>query len=263
MTSENISTNFLTLPRELRDKVYELCLLKQEPLEPWRDHYQRQRLTTGLLRVNKTVHREASLLLYGSNHFDFAEANSEDIASFLKTIGRNNAECIRHVRIDFPRFHYIDPGDVTLEKDSIEILTSLQKSCADLRTITTSLFSTTAMEIRLDRLEHYKLAIEALKLVDSHFKTIVSLQEIVIEVYKDSPNSYIRSKMEGHGWNVSATEYVEAWSPILTPDWLYSNSELGWDDDYDDRDFGYLYEFNDEYDIDNDSDFWRRMEDDD
>jgi len=46
----------------------------------------------------------------------------EDVASFLGQIGRNNADYIRHICIHFPKFLYLDPGDVTLEDDSLGIL---------------------------------------------------------------------------------------------------------------------------------------------
>lgn len=66
------------------------------------DYNQRQELTPGLIRANKTIHHEASSLLYAQNRFDFAMANPEDVASSLRTIGDNNADCIRHICVDFP-----------------------------------------------------------------------------------------------------------------------------------------------------------------
>jgi hypothetical protein len=102
MTTEDMLTNFLTLPSELRNRVYELCLLHQESLDPWTAYNQRQELTPGLLRANKTVHREASSLFYAQNRFNFTMATPDDVALFLRTIGRNNADYIRQVRVDFP-----------------------------------------------------------------------------------------------------------------------------------------------------------------
>jgi hypothetical protein len=47
---------FLSLPSELRNNIYELCLLGKEALRPWTGFNQHQ-VTAGLLRANKAVHR--------------------------------------------------------------------------------------------------------------------------------------------------------------------------------------------------------------
>lgn len=65
------------------------------------------------------------------------------------------------------------------------------------------------MELRLDALDNPKVVTEALKLVNTHFRAISFLQEIIVEVYKDGPSNYIRRKMESHGWTISVTEYME------------------------------------------------------
>jgi hypothetical protein len=248
-----MSSNFLSLPSELRNRVYELCLLNQEPIDPWIDHNQRQEFTPGLLRANKTVHREASSLFYAQNRFDFTTANSEDVASFLGRIGRNNADCIRHVCVNFPEFLYLDLGDVTLEDNSVGILANIQSGCANLSTLTTSLYSTNDMELRLDALDNPKIVTEALRLVNTRFRAISSLQEVIVEVYEDGPSNHIRRAMEGHGWTISTIEYVEE------EDFGRSFSDI--EDDWD-RDYGYDDDaWDDDYDIDNDSDFWRRAGD--
>ncbi|TAQ88223.1 hypothetical protein B7494_g3443 [Chlorociboria aeruginascens] len=244
-----MSANFLKLPGELRNRVYELCLLHQEHIHPWIG-YTRQEITYGLLRANKAIHREASSVLYGQNCFNFTMATPEDLASFLETIGRKNTDCIRHVYIDFPEFHYLDPEHVILEEGSLAILANIRSGCANLSTLTTSLYSTNAMELRLDALDFPKIISEALELVNTRFQTISSLQEIIVEVYENGPSDYIRRKMESYGWKIS----------------VESDIEDDWDDDYsrDPRD-DYGTDNDDledvDYDIDDDSDFWRRAAD--
>ena len=255
-----MSANFLKLPGELRNSVYELCLLHQEPINPWADDKTLQELTPGLLRTNKTVHREASSLFYAQNRFDFTAATPEDVASFLGTIGRNNAGYIRHIYVNFPEFLHLEPGDVTLEPgnitledDSIGIFANIQSGCANLNTLTTSAYSTNTMQLRLDALDNPKIVTEALKLVDTLFRASSSLQEIIVEVYEDGPSDYIRRKMESHGWTISAVEYVEEWG-----------TDMSFGDIEDDRDHDYGFDDDsgdDDYDIDNDSDFWRRAAD--
>jgi hypothetical protein len=221
------------------------------------DYNQRQELTPGLLRANKTVHREASSLLYAQNRIDFAMATPEDVASFLRTIGDNNANCTRHICVDFPSLRDLEPGNFTLEEGSDGILANIQSGCANLRTLTTSLSSTHAMELRLDALANPNIVTEALTLVNTRFRAISSLQDIVVEVYDDGPSGYIRRKMENQGWTVSTTEYVEEWGP----DRSFGDSEDDWDHDYGYDDDDDDDDDDDAYDIDNDSDFWRRAAD--
>jgi len=222
-------------------------------MNPWINYTRRQGLTPALLRANKTIHREASSLLYAENRFDFAMATPEDIASFLRTIGDKNANCIRHICVDFPSLRdFLEPGKVTLEEDSDGILANIQSGCANLRTLTTSLSSTRDMELRLDELDSPKIVAEALTLVNTRFRAISSLQDIIVEVYDDGPSGYIRKEKENHGWIVSTTEYVEEW-----------DSDMSFGGFEDDRDLDYGYDDDDDedaYDIDNDSDFWRRAD---
>jgi hypothetical protein len=55
-------------------------------IDPWVDYKQRQKFTPGLLRANKTIHREASSPFYAQNRFDFTMGTPEDVASFLRQI---------------------------------------------------------------------------------------------------------------------------------------------------------------------------------
>lgn len=264
LTTTNMS-NFLSLPSELRNRIYELCLLQPEPIEPIEPielikrmvslFNRRQESAVGIFRTNKVIYREASSLFYAQNHFDFTMATSSQVASFLKTIGRNNSDHIRHIHISFPEFLNLDAGNVTLDDDSIGLLASIRDGCNNLGTLTTSLDSTQAMRRRLDTLDDPKRVDEALGLVNTSFRDIASLQEIIVEVYQDSPCDDIRRKMESYGWTIDVTENVEEWDEGH----LDYMPEEGWDSDFD-YDYGYSHGY-DEYDIDNDSDFWRRAGD--
>jgi hypothetical protein len=250
-TTTNTTTNFLSLPSELRNRIYGLALLHHEPLNPWIDYNRRRELTPTLLRANSAVYREASSLFYAQNRFDFTMSTSEDIASFLKQIGSNNAAYIRHICVDFPRFRCLDLGKVALEEDSFAILANIHSDCTNLITLTTSLNSTNAMELELNGLDNSNIVTEALNLVNACFRAISSIQEIIVQVYEDGPSDHTRITMKNHGWTVSTTEHVEEedWDRGLSDN--YSGySDLDGGEDYDDN-----------YDIDNDSDFWRRAGD--
>ncbi|KPA37432.1 hypothetical protein FLAG1_09755 [Fusarium langsethiae] len=245
--------SFLCLPGELRNTIYEIVLLQSDLVDPW-SRWGPQ-ISTGLFRVTKTVHREASLLFYSQNRFDFVGCDTEKLSSFLRQIGTRNASSIRHIVIDFPEFLYLDPGDVTIEEESVSILGNILSSCTGLSTLRTALDSTSNMELRLDNLDHFKVATEALYLVNTHFRAIPSLTEIVLEVYEDGPSDCLRRRMESHGWVLSKNAFVEE------EHWDIGLSDV----DSDDYGYGYGYDNNsygdDEYDIDNDSDFWRRAAD--
>jgi len=252
-TAAEAPASFLSLPSELRNEIYELTLLHDEPVEPC-GYGRHQELTPGLLCANKVVHGEASSIFYGQNRFNLIGATSEEVHLFLEQIGCKNALYIRHILIDFPGFLDLDPGKITFEEDSVGILASIWKNCANLSTLTTSLHSTSAMEATLDNSDNNIVANEALKTVDTHFRTIPSLKEIVLDVYEDGPSGYIRERMKSHGWTLRTIANVEE------EDWGEDWRDMD-DDDYD-YDYGYDdYGDEDEYDIDDDSDFWRRAAD--
>ncbi|KAL8748246.1 MAG: hypothetical protein Q9184_007470 [Pyrenodesmia sp. 2 TL-2023] len=185
-----MSSNFFSLPREIRDQIYEPVLLHREPIDPWVDYNGHQKLTPGLLRANKAVHREASSLFYARNCFGFVMGSPEDVASFLGQIGRSNVDYIRHIYVDFPMFLHLNPGDVTLRDESVGLLANIQSSCTTLSTLTTSLDSTNTMELKLDALDNPKVGMEALKLANAHFRAI-RLREIIVQTSEDDPKDKI------------------------------------------------------------------------
>lgn len=115
LTNSDMSSNFFSLPRELRDRIYELVLLQQELIDPWMLQNLQQKLNPELLHVNKTIHREASSLIYAQNRFDFTMCTPGHVASFLGRIGRNNAGYIRHICLGFPKFIHLALDNVILE----------------------------------------------------------------------------------------------------------------------------------------------------
>ena len=205
-TTAHTPTCFLSLPGELRNKIYELIVLREEPIDS-SHRFGQEDLTPGLLCANKTVHREASEIFYGQNRFYFARFAPEDALSFLEQIGEGNAGRIRHIIIDFPRFIYLDSGDLALTDESDSTLASIQRLCANLSTLTTCLFSTHAMEFRLNGLDNYKLASGALKRVDARFRAFAFIQHIILEVFEHSQNDYIRNLMESYGWTINIIRY--------------------------------------------------------
>jgi hypothetical protein len=104
------------------------------------------------------------------------------LASFLDQVGCNNANHIRHICIYFPPISNLGRHDVTLGDNSIRILVKIQSSCTNLSMPTTSLVSTNAIAHELDALDSPQVIVEALALVDAHFRAILSIQKIIAEV---------------------------------------------------------------------------------
>ena len=252
------TTSFLDLPSEIRNAIYELCLLHQGPIRsPFAEDYPVHGLTPGLLQVNKTVHREASSFLYSQNFFDLTDAIHEaDVAWLLGKIGCTNAGYIQHIITVFPEFDKLESEDVTLEQNSIDIFRKLKSGCTSLRTLTLSPESTTEVLVKLDALNYPKVAIEALTLADNLLRSDTFVKDIAVEVFEHSLSGYLKRAMESNGWTVREIEDAEG-------DW---GSERSYGDirDFYDDDWSYDYDYSendDDYDVDDDSDFWRRAGD--
>lgn len=211
----NTTPNFLSLPSEIRNRIYELVLVHDEPVHPFKPPWSiiRQELTdtSGLFRASKTIHREASSMFYMRNHFDFTNCVSWDIASFLQQIS-SHAAYIRHIRIDFPRFGSgLKVGKFVLGEESANTLANIRSDCPNLSSLTTSLFSTSVMEDKLGRLRKLEVITEMLRLVNTCFRAISPTQEleIIVEVYEDSVSAHIRDTMRDCGWTISTMDYAE------------------------------------------------------
>lgn len=247
-----MSANFVRLPRELRDAIYELCLVQDEPINTCLSHGQCEQLGLGLLHSNRIIRSETCPVYYSQNCFDFTMVGAEGITSFLEAIGDSNAEYIQHIHVCFPYLRCEDSGIFNVDEDSIGIFTIIQSSFANLKTLTTSSNSFDVVQDQLksaDNIEHMDVA---LTLVDNLFRASSSLKEVIVEMYKDEENDHVKGKMQRLGWKMRAMEHWDAWG----------NNSLG-DGGFDDRSIENDYESlnDDEYDIDNDSDYWRRAGD--
>lgn len=246
-----MSTNFLSLPSELRNRIYELVLLDESSINPGIVSYPHHPLTPGLLCANKMIHREASSFLYAQNRFDLT-GYEPHLVDFLDQIGHDNANHIRQLCIGFPRFRSLNRHDVTLEDDSLRVLAKIRSSCTNLSKLVTALDSTDGVTLSLDALDNPNIVVEALALVNAHFRALSSLQDITVEIYEERPSAHTRKSMGILGWNFEVTETVEE----EDSDGFLSDIEEDYDryDDDSDGDDG-------SYDIDNDSDYWRRASD--
>lgn len=111
-------TTFLSLPAELRNKIYRLHLIRGTFCiyscagRPWStvlDLYCASQLPLGLLRASRQVHLEAASILYGENNFVFPDPIrcTTDFQRWLEQIGPDSCTLLRKVNISPPitRFH--------------------------------------------------------------------------------------------------------------------------------------------------------------
>ena len=242
-----MGVGFLDMPGELRNKIYELLLLDEQPIGP----FSFQTPAIGLFCTSKEISRESMPFFYSQNCFDFTIRASEDITSYLDVIGSRNAGMIESLYMDCPDFELLDPNVVVLDDIDQKFLTRVQSYCPRLKKITLSI---TSMSFISDRLDNVNSVRKVLELFDNHLRAFTSLQDINIEVYEDGLNDCVKAEMICRGWNISIKQKTEEYEfREYSSDY---GGSIGWDrSDYDHSKDA------DEYDIDNDSDFWRRAND--
>lgn len=201
--------NFLDLPRELRDLIYQFCLIGKEPVDPWRDWYYQvpsYGLAISLLRVSKAVYREASPVLYSQNIFEFDKRPPDMVDRFLDRIGSINAYQIRHIKVDFPDVYGSLCGHLRLGQGLDCVLWDTRHRCPHVHTVTVSNWYVSGLVILCwpppDR--YLEFATAVLTWVDSLFRSLPSLRQIVVEPrgYLD-PNHHVRQEMARLGWTAS------------------------------------------------------------
>ena len=160
-----MSLNFLDIPAELRNIIYEHLLVFQHSVEVFWEAYRFLERYPQLLLANKAVYHEANPLLYAKNCFDFAICTSDRIDSFLNQIGRINASHIRHTNISFSKFRYLDQGNAALKDNSIRILAKIQSDCTNLSTLRAFLFREDVTEILIKTYKNLEIVLNAFRLV--------------------------------------------------------------------------------------------------
>lgn len=207
---------FFNLPPELRLQVYSQLLVRDERIVYVSNYHARlqvrsRKLYPALLRANKTVHDEASPLLYSNNYFRFPRlfvdssflTGSNDVAQFLCQIG-SRANHIRHIHMAFPRFDRPTSGAMRLHDEHVQNLDLLHKVCPNIR----------SLELFLSPyhgcygLNHQEVAAEAMDLLSARLELFTSLNEVTInfndfEMYPSKgPDNGLMKKMHDYGWLV-------------------------------------------------------------
>ena len=237
--------NFFDIATEIRLKIYSELLVLSEPIvflayrSPSLFRSQRERLYPALLRANRRVHREASPLLYSNNRFQFPEVftftfaptatSNVHIAPFLYQI-QSQASLIRHICIPLHIFDYPQFSGVRFHKAHIKILELIRDTCTSIKTL--------ELLVSPDY-DNYPLGdSETLDLLDTRFKSIPSLKEIIVnfKVYPEQdPSDDLTKKVHDYGWTVSVTKLPKKTRVSLDGRVEFDNEEDWWA--YDDEVF--------------------------
>lgn len=253
----SMPTTFMSLPSELRNQIYQDVLLSENPIVV-KAIYGIDMLDINpvLLLANRTIHREASSLLYAQNTFNLSECTQQDGVSFLETIGPENAGRIGRVIINFPGLKFdasLTPGVSAPDKRDVILIEKIKHSCHSLHTITIPAYSTRDTLSCYDTPEQQGAFVELLTQLNTLLKNIPSLQDIIVEAFEGSFFDDQIKIMESHGWILKFVEddfETKGSFQGVVDDFYFFSSE----EEYD-------YGGYDDYDIDYDSDFWRRAGD--
>jgi len=246
---------FLDVATEIRLQIYSELLVLSEPIKfvtnfgppsPPLFRSRRDGLCPAVLRVCRTVYDEAIPLLYSSNRFQFPEvfgstrsvSTYAHVAPFLIQIGLQ-AKLIHHICIPFPTFDYPVPERTRLDEVHIENLELIRKTCKNVKTLELLV----PAEHSNYALRDWPIAFEALDLLNTRFKAIHSLKEIVInfEEYpehapsddlSDDSSDGLTKKMRDIGWTIRNT-----WLPKRV--WISIDDRVEFDNEEDCRAYDY------------------------
>ena len=150
-----------------------------------------------ILLTNKRVHREASPLLYSRNSFRLDKGY---LTLFLDYIGPQNVSFLCYIYITFLAFddyYYLE--SVTLKEDSICTLERICDNYTNLTILETLLRFWTINIIESTINTPNSPRVTALLLVDTRFKVISSLKEIIINIYDILLSYDLREKIRSYG----------------------------------------------------------------
>ena len=211
--ASSASINFLDLPNEVRNKIYQTVLVVLHPLYLFQDPGpcletfapDKPLQWLALLHTNRQISVEASAVLYRVNHFEFIDITKQQIGvlrSFLDCIGSVNAASLSHLCINFPVAVSIaeEVGKVRLRDDNLQSLKLLQDKCTNLSTLEMIVhYRNSGFFTRTDQFLR-----EAFSHIDAQLKAIHSLQRIIVRVETQSrvPTSSAKDMMKRLGWLV-------------------------------------------------------------
>lgn len=207
------ATNIFSLPRKIRDDIYEMVLRVPHPLylfqetdtlvetfapeRPFRWH--------ALLYTSRQVNVEASAVLYRTNNFSVVDMTPNEavlLKSFLCGIGPVNAGSLSHVCASFPSLDSLggQDGHCQLREDSAEIVALLTEKCGNLKTLELVVHNKNCSWLTIVAANTSKYIPEALVYIDKQLKAIVTIEQILVKVSSGTLTPSARTAMRDLGW---------------------------------------------------------------
>ncbi|KAH8730372.1 hypothetical protein GQ44DRAFT_723227 [Phaeosphaeriaceae sp. PMI808] len=198
--------NFLSLPRIVRIKIYELLLIHNGKVHPMNQPSHETKFTTALFRANRTVSNEATTVFYARNTFELSTYEAYEISSLFQQIGPRNKSYIQHIILSFPEFNTLDdPYHLSLFTHDEMVIETIRQNCPRLSTLTTSILWR-SQSFPLSAVNNPEIVVRALMLVDDRFREITSVQRVIVKVLDDELSDHMRGVIRGLGW-------------VIVPDW--------------------------------------------
>lgn len=244
--------SLLSIPIEIRLRVYSELLVQDSPVEfragygpnnPRLIRIERQGLCPAILRVNKTINREAIPLVYSNNRFRFPDAYTSFepdtglisynsgvpyIAPFLQQIG-SNAGFLRHVCIDFPTsFASWEPP--VLHEEHIQVFQLIRDTCTDLKIVEIFCMPPDGIFSLWD----VDLAAEMLKtLDDGGLKDMPSLEKILVVRGEYDIDEEALASRESLMQKMPSIKWVVEFTKVPPRVWISNDDRVEFDNEED------------------------------
>ena len=215
----------LRFPVKIRNNIYKEVLVVAHPIYLFQDPGcpvetfapDRPRRWLSLLHVNRQVRSEASVILYGMNHFTLLRTPREPaglLQAFLDCIGPSNASLLSHISINFPVLEGQPEEErrggggggagvaARLREDSLQDLKLLQQRCTSLKTLENHLYGKASKSLSEAHKDNPVFSQEALFQIDIQLKAIPSLEKVIVRVYDGTLSSSTKRTMLDFNWVV-------------------------------------------------------------
>lgn len=206
-----MTTGFFSLPVEIRTAIYRELLVASDAFKICLPNdsfcHIPHHLSPSILGVNKRAYDEANFILYLHNRFEVCSESPERLDRFLDQIGLPKASLVQHLSIPFPwRILWPKIRDIKIKANTLRLFDIVREKFINLKRLETSLESGHMMELafwfnRAERINEARFMLRA----DELFKTIVSLEEVIVNLRETSPWEPIRRLICAHGWTIQIT----------------------------------------------------------
>lgn len=200
------------IPGEARNRIYEVVLKLPHPIFLFQDGHTRveafalgrPRNWLALLYNSRRMHEEAAAVLYGMNTFvllDTGMGGPELIHAFLNMIGDGHANMLSHLCITFPPIHRTF-GGFEPSADGVKAFEQLRTKCSKLEVLEAHLVGQPAIDLTDVDCCMPEFMPDALTHLDSHVKSLPSMQRFIVRMYSGRPAARYMEVMQDFGWEV-------------------------------------------------------------